>query len=245
MEIWNTWDVRSWKEHFHWWKYKANQDLILAEFICILKTWKTNLHAQYSRTHTSSHFPAQILVLTHDLSSKVSALPWCLQPIPFLNLSKSEHTHYQTWPGRPVWASNSLWSQEKPISGTVQPGKERAWGDLIHIYKYTKAGCKEDGARLFPLVPSDRTRGHGHKLWRFPLNIRKHVVTVRVTKHWHKLLRKVCGASILGDTPKLCGHGAGQLTVGDPAWAMGLDQMIPTGPCQTPSVVSFSNTEKC
>jgi len=61
--------------------------------------------------------------------------------------------------------------------------KRRFSRDLINVYKYLQGECKEDRARLFSVAPSSRTRGNGHKLkrGRFPLNVRKHFFTVRVT----------------------------------------------------------------
>ena len=73
-------------------------------------------------------------------------------------------------------------------NGTLQPGEGKAQeGDLTNVYKYPNGGCKLDGARLFPVVPSDRTRGNGHTLKhrRFPLNIRKHFFPGRVP--WFQL----------------------------------------------------------
>jgi len=42
--------------------------------------------------------------------------------------------------------------------------KKRLTGDVTNAYEYLKGGCQEDGAKLFSVVPSDRTRDNGHKV---------------------------------------------------------------------------------
>jgi len=59
--------------------------------------------------------------------------------------------------------------------------KSRLRGDLINAYKH----LQDDGAKLFSVVPSNRSRGKRHKLKRrkFRLNMRKNFFPLKVTEH--------------------------------------------------------------
>jgi len=61
------------------------------------------------------------------------------------------------------------------------------------VYKNLTGECKEDRAKVFPVVLSDSTRGSGHKLrhGKVPLNIRKYFFTTRVTEPWNRLPREI------------------------------------------------------
>ena len=96
-------------------------------------------------------------------------------------------------------------------------------GDLINAYKCLQGGGQEDGARLFPVVPRDRTRGNGHKLKqrKLQLNMRKNFFLLRVDRALAQASQGGCGVSFSGDIPDPPGRGAVQPALGDPAWAGG------------------------
>jgi len=103
--------------------------------------------------------------------------------------------------------------------------KRRLRGDLRNAYKHLNGGCQEDGAKLFSVVPSDRTRCNGHKMKhrKFQLNMRKNFFPPRLTEHWNRLPREVVESPSLEIFKNPPGQGPVQPTVGDPALAGGLD----------------------
>lgn len=65
---------------------------------------------------------------------------------------------------------------EAKRAATIQPGEEKAQRDPINMCnKHLMGVSKEDGARLFPVVSSERRRGKGHdlKCRKFLSDIRK------------------------------------------------------------------------
>ncbi|KAJ7420703.1 hypothetical protein WISP_47397 [Willisornis vidua] len=78
--------------------------------------------------------------------------------------------------------------------------KRRLRGDLINVYQYLKGWCQGTRARLFSVVPSNRTRGNGQKPMHMTLhlNMRKNFFIVQVAEYWNRLPREVVGST--GDT---------------------------------------------
>ena len=77
--------------------------------------------------------------------------------------------------------------------------KRRLRGDLIAAFQYLKEAYRKAGEELFIRAGSNRTRGNSFKLkeGRFRLDIRKTFFTVRVVRHWDRLLREVANAIFL------------------------------------------------
>ena len=72
-------------------------------------------------------------------------------------------------------------------------------GNLIDLCTFLRRGRGDAGVELFSLGSSDRTCGNGSKLHQgsFRLGMRKHFLTERVVKHWHRLPGEVTNAPSL------------------------------------------------
>lgn len=89
----------------------------------------------------------------------------------------------------------------------------------------SKDSCQVDGASLFSVVSSNRTRDNGHKLEHreFHMNMRKNFFTLRVTEHWDRLPREAGFFS--GDIQDLSGCLFVQLAV-ENCFSRGLDSWV-------------------
>lgn len=76
--------------------------------------------------------------------------------------------------------------------GVFSLERKRLRRDIFTLY-YLKEGCSQVGFGLFSRAASDRTRGHGLKLYqrRFRLDIRKNLLIARVVKNWNGLPGKI------------------------------------------------------
>lgn len=92
-----------------------------------------------------------------------------------------------------------------PAAFTLE--KRRLRKDPINVYSVSK----KDGARLFLVVLSNRTKGNGEKVMHktLYLSTRKNFFTVWVTEHWDSLLREVVESPSLEILKKLSGHSSG------------------------------------
>ena len=75
--------------------------------------------------------------------------------------------------------------------------RRRLIGNLISAYKYLMDGSHRNEARLFSVVPSNRTRGNGNELEHGKFHLNTYLVGDRALK---QAVRRDCGVAFSGDT---------------------------------------------
>jgi len=79
-------------------------------------------------------------------------------------------------------------------------------------------GCKEDGARFFSLVPSERTRGSGHQqLQEIPFKQKKKLFYCDSGQTLEQVTQRGCEASTFGVTQTPTRHSPEKPALVDPA----------------------------
>lgn len=107
--------------------------------------------------------------------------------------------------------------------GLLSPEQRRLREDLFNVYRYLMwEGVRRDRARLFPLVPSGRTRDNGHKLThrRFCLNIINITSLLCVQLSTYTGCPERWWVSMLEDIQEPSGHGSVQAAADGLAWAV-------------------------
>jgi len=81
-----------------------------------------------------------------------------------------------------------------------------------------KEGCKEEGTRLFSVVPSDSTRGNGAQTetQEVPSEHEETLFYCEGHRALAQVAQRGCGVSHLGDVQKPSGHGPGQSALDGP-----------------------------
>lgn len=121
------------------------------------------------------------------------------------------------------------WSGDRNTS-PVRKGWEKwdcsAWkrgGSVEVVCKYQVGGNEGEEARLFSVVPTDRTRGNEYKSKHkiFYVNTRKHLFLgffyCEMVKYWNKLSREISESPFMDTSQNLTGHSPGEPAPGDSA----------------------------